>query len=188
VKTEQIRLTPTLRVESGPARKTAIARAKIKLADGKEPEAMVPELDKDGKADSNKQTRDSYVLVTGADGKPAAYRIKSHYKLGFRDALGKPIVDGEEFTYLDWYGVPVWYYYQLQDMPLADDLLEGIAKRFGVAVKDLTRDQIAEWFGLNSPDWVSKDAAGRWQVKRYATKGVKPTRDEALSAVAALKE
>ena len=37
----------------------------------------------------------------------------SHYAIGKPDKLGKPIVEGEEFAYLDWKGAHAWHVYEL---------------------------------------------------------------------------
>lgn len=38
----------------------------------------------------------------------------AHYQLGKRDANGVPIVEGQEFAWLDWLGQSVWYVYVLE--------------------------------------------------------------------------
>jgi hypothetical protein len=81
MKREMIEIGETLRVENGPARKTAVATAEL-LDDA----------------------------VTA-----------SHYQIGERDAVGRPIVIGEPMTYLDYRGEWVWYIYQLRDDETAPD-------------------------------------------------------------------
>jgi hypothetical protein len=44
-----------------------------------------------------------------------------HYKVGQGDAMGKPIVLGEEMTYLDYRGQWVWYIYQLGEVGIDKD-------------------------------------------------------------------
>jgi hypothetical protein len=74
MKRELIKIGITIRVENGPARKTAVATEEL-LDDA----------------------------VTA-----------SHYKVGEKDAMGKPIVLGAPMTYLDYKGEWVWYVYQLR--------------------------------------------------------------------------
>lgn len=40
----------------------------------------------------------------------------SHYAAGKKDAVGKPIVLGEEMTYIDWMGERGWYVYELVEV------------------------------------------------------------------------
>jgi hypothetical protein len=52
-------------------------------------------------------------------------KTASHYAVGKRDALGKPIVLGEDFTYLDWggndaEGKRVYYVFEKVDIPEAE--------------------------------------------------------------------
>ena len=75
MKRELIEIGTILRIENGPARKTATA---------------TPEL---------------------LDDKVTA----SHYKIGSNDAMGSPIILGEKMTYLDYYGLWVWYIYKYDD-------------------------------------------------------------------------
>jgi hypothetical protein len=172
MKTEQIRVTPTLRVESGAKRRTAIATA-----------AMKPDLDAAGRvlpADAQLRTT---ILPDGTV-------LAKHYKLGLPDALGKVISNGEEFTFLDHFGKPVWYFYQLEDVPLGDEFIARmaaeLAKRTGstVAVEDITAEMIAEWFGVSTV-WVTPDP---WRMKRFMPRDCFATKEEALAAAEALKE
>lgn len=39
-----------------------------------------------------------------------------HYAVGNKDAVGKPIVLGEEMTYIDWMGERGWYVYELVEV------------------------------------------------------------------------
>lgn len=39
--------------------------------------------------------------------------LADHYKLGALDKLGAVIVDGQEFSYLDWRGPHAWHVYEL---------------------------------------------------------------------------
>ncbi len=171
MKFEQIRLTPTRRVENGAARRTAIATMD-----------MWPDKDDKGKITPEGQVRNAFL--------PDGTKLMKHYKLGLRDALGKEIREGEEFTFLDHFGPWVWYYYQLKDVELEPDLLQRMAHTLSlrsgqtIGVEDLTAEQIAEWFGVSTV-WVQ---ASPWRLKRFVPMGNRPTRDEALSAVAALKE
>jgi hypothetical protein len=151
---EQIRVTPTLRVEAGPARKKAIATKE-----------MV------GDQDSRAKLPDGTVLA-------------KHYKLGLKDAFGKLITEGEEFTFLDYFGPEVWYFYQLEDVELEADMLGRMARSLGMPVSELTAGRIAEWFGV-SPVWVQ---ANPWRMKRFIPRSVHPTKAEALAAAEALKE
>lgn len=52
-----------------------------------------------------------------------------HYQDGGFDAVGAPISVGQEMTYLDWMGEPVWYVYCWEVMPpelaAARELPEG---------------------------------------------------------------
>lgn len=44
-------------------------------------------------------------------------KTAAHYVAGAFDAVGKQIVMGANFSYLDWLGTPVWYVYRLEEVP-----------------------------------------------------------------------
>ena len=164
MKTELIDVTSTVRVESGCARLKAVATAE-----------MEPDRDENGRAlEPNRQSR-QVVLKVGA-------KLATHYKLGLVDALGRPIVDGEEFTYLGYFDAPVWYVYRLEDVPLDDGLPAKLAAKNGVPLDDLTPAMVAKWFSLDL-SMVSKDGSA---IKRYMPVDVKPTKADALAIAEAL--
>ena len=165
MRTELIDVKSTVRVESGCARLKAVATAE-----------MVPDLDENGRAlEPNRQTR-RVVLKSGA-------KLAPHYKLGLLDALGAKIVEGEEFTYLGYFDPPVWYVYQLRDVPLDDGLAAKLAARNGVPLDDLTVEMVADWFKID-PSWVTE---GGSVIKRYMPAGVESTKAEALAVAEALE-
>lgn len=166
MRTELIDVKSTVRAESGAARLTAVATAE-----------MEPDRDRDGRVlEPNKQTR-RVVLKKGA-------KLAAHYKLGIRDALGKPIVEGEEFTYLGYFDPPVWYVYRLEDVPIDDGLPAKIAAKNGVPLDGLTVAMVAKWFSIRV-DWVTDGGSA---IKRWMPAGVKPTKDEALMVANALED
>ncbi len=159
MKTELIEIGSTVRVESGPARLTATATAE-----------MEPDRDADGRPlVPNNQTR-RVVLEAGA-------KLAAHYKLELIDAMGKRIVDGQQFTYLGYFDDTVWYTYQLKDVDLDDGLAAKLAARNKVALDDLTVEMVADWFSLD-PSMVTD---GGRAIKRFMPVGdPKKTKDEAL--------
>lgn len=166
MRTELIDVKSTVRVESGCARLKAVATKE-----------MEPDRDANGRAvEPNSQTR-RVVLKSGA-------KLAVHYKLELLDALSKVIVEGEEFTYLGYFDLPVWYVYRLKDVPLDDGLSRNLAARNGVPLDDLTPKMIAEWFSLDIA-MVSQDGN---TIKRYMPVTVKPTKAEALAVAEALEE
>lgn len=44
------------------------------------------------------------------------HQTAEHYQEGAPDALGNPIVRGEEMAFLDWLGEPVFYVYQRREL------------------------------------------------------------------------
>ena len=165
MRTELIDVKPTVRVESGCARLKAVATAE-----------MEPDRDDDGRPlEPNRQMR-RVVLKAGA-------KLAPHYKLGLMDALGKVIVEGEEFTYLGYFDPPVWYVYRLEDVPLDDGLTAKLAARNGVPLDDLTTEMVADWFKID-PSWVTDGGSA---IKRYMPAGVEPTKAEALAVAEALE-
>ena len=168
---EQIRVTPTLRVEAGPPRKLAVATV-----------AMEPDRDAKGKATIAGQERRAAL--------PDGTILAKHYKIGFSDALGKPITEGKEFTYLDYFGAEVWYFYQLEDVELEEVMLTRMSLTLSertktkLTVAGLTAEMIAEWFGVSTV-WVTADP---WRMKRFMPRSVHATKAAALAAADALKE
>ena len=166
MRTELIDVKSTVRVECGCARMTAVATSEMEPDKGK---SLGRPLD------PNKQTR-RVVLAKGA-------KLASHYKLGFIDALGKTIADGDEFTYLGYFDAPVWYVYQLRDVPLDGGLAMKLAAKNGVPLDDLTAEMVADWFKID----LSLVADGGGAIKRYMPVDVKPTKAEALAVANALE-
>ncbi len=172
-KTELIQISESVRVESGPRREKAIATAEL-----------APDLDAKGKIkDVLEQTHRTL---------PNGKRLAKHYKLGMRDAWGKIIKEGEEFTFLDYFGDQVWHMYQLEDVPLEDGFLARMAQELkkrgqAIAPEEITPELVADWFQVD-PSWVGVDAGGKpVSVRRYMPRGEKPTKDEALIAAARLE-
>jgi hypothetical protein len=167
-KTELIQISESVRVESGPRREKAIATAEL-----------APDQDSKGKVkDVLEQTHRTL---------PNGKRLAKHYKLGMRDAWGKIIQEGEEFTFLDYFGEQVWYMYQLEDVPLESGTLSRMAQPKGLAADQITAEMVAEWFQVPLA-WVGVDSGGKpASVKRYMPRGEKPTKDEALIAAARLE-
>jgi hypothetical protein len=94
---ELIEVSATVRVESGPPRANAIAVSE-----------MEPERDRKGKVlEDQRHVRH-----------PDGMLLKAQYKLGAKDALGKKIILGKQFHYLDYFAEEVWYVYQLQKVGL----------------------------------------------------------------------
>jgi len=124
---ESIKISETIVIESGPAKKKAIATEEL-LSDA----------------------------VTAG-----------HYKVGGRDAMNKPIVLGEEMTYLDWLGAWVWYVYQEREV--------GI-------------DAAGRPVGIDDDGHLVESAEAVSTKKRFVVADVKPTRDEAIAFAANLKE
>lgn len=83
--TKLIQVTPDIRVESGPARKRALATQEL--------------LD-------NSRTAPHYY--------EGVRKVGKELKRGV-DALGKPIQIGQHMDYLDWHNEYVWYIYQKND-------------------------------------------------------------------------
>jgi hypothetical protein len=144
MKREMIEIGTTIRVENGPARKTAIATEEL------------------------------------LDDKVTA----SHYKVGLKDAMGKPIAIGEPMTYLDYKGELVWYVYQLEEIMIEDETIIRIAGAKGIPVDDLTREMVVEWFGVD-PAHILEDP---WRVMRFMPRGSHPSKGFALAAAKAMEE
>lgn len=91
-----------------------------------------------------------------------------HYKVGTKDALGKPIKVGEDMDYLDYKADYVWYIYilQLEEGPLSDQERQLIV---GKPEKDRSDDQ------------KQKLKSGKVMNQRYVMVGHKANRDEAMA-------
>jgi hypothetical protein len=124
---ESIKISETIVIESGPAKKKAIATEEL-LSDA----------------------------VTAG-----------HYKVGAKDAMYRPIVLGEEMTYLDWLGEWVWYVYQEREV--------GI-------------DAAGRPVGIDDDGRLIESAEAVSTKKRFVVVDVKSTRDEAIAFAASLKE
>jgi hypothetical protein len=127
MKSESIKISETVVIESGPAKKKAIA---------------------------------TYELLSDSV-------TAGHYKAGAKDAMYKPIVLGQEMTYLDWLGEWVWYIYQEREVGID-------AKGRPVGIDE-------DGYLVESDKAVSKQ-------KRFVVVAVKPTRDEAVAFATSLKE
>ena len=84
---ELIQVRDTVRVEFGPVRKTAVATEELL---------------------SNSKTAGHYYAGMGVD--PMTKQLKQGI-----DAFAKPIVLGEEMTYIDYKGVGAFHVYELRD-------------------------------------------------------------------------
>lgn len=101
MKRELIEIGTTVRVENGPARKTAVATAEL--------------LD-DAVTASHyfaRQVRPARYEID-EEGNPGALISPAETIPGGKDAMGKEIILGEPMTYLDYRGEWVWYVYQLK--------------------------------------------------------------------------
>ena len=166
MRTELINVKSTVRVESGRARMKAVATSEMEPDRTEGGELLAP----------NSQTR-RVVLKAGA-------KLAAHYKLGFVDAMGKMIVEGEEFTYLGYFDVPVWYVYQFGPSAMMPDgsvitLDDAIDK----ALPDATSTEDVAGAVMARIKAIKKGAGDR-----YVPIDVKPTKDEALAVAEALEE
>jgi hypothetical protein len=139
-----IEIGTTVRVENGPARKTAVA-SKALLEDA----------------------------VTA-----------HHYAVGQKDAMGKVIVLGEPMTYLDYLGTWVWYVYQLEAVPIEDEIIERITAFRVPEGGTLTAQVVADHFGVPL-DYILADP---WRVKRFMPRGERAAKDEAMALAEGLED
>lgn len=160
-----VQVSPTVRVEMGPKRQKAVAGVEL-----------APDLDEKGKPrDMEDQPRKRL-----ANGKTLA----RHYKLGMRDARGKVIQEGEEFTFLDYFGEHVYYIYQLEDVEIDAATLERIAQSKGIAVGEITAAVLVDWYQVD-PSFIT--GPNPWKLKRYMPRGERADRDAALIEAARLE-
>jgi hypothetical protein len=152
MKRELIEIGSTIRVENGPARKVAVAT-----------EEMEPDRDDEGRADPNAQSKHAVL----PDGK----KLAVHYKLSLKDAFGKKIVAGQEFTYLDYFGELVWYIYQLGEV--------GVNEKGEILFPD-------------SPyilkNFEPEDRVAVRTEERWLPVGIETTRERALTAAHLLED
>jgi hypothetical protein len=142
MKSESIKISESIVIESGPAKKKAIATEEL-LSDA--------------------VTAGHYKAGMRKITKPDGSVVEKPYV----DAMNKPIVLGEEMTYLDWLGAWVWYVYQEREV--------GI-------------DAAGRPVGIDEDGYLVESDKAVSTQKRFVVAAVKQTRDEAIAFATSLKE